>query len=90
MNFVDLMGDILKFRGFMGAPLKEKLKWIFVLYPFFVFALIYYIGIWMLFLYEMYIWNPIKKHWKITLLVLLLIVILPPVIKFTLYWFAIG
>lgn len=81
MNPVEVMSDILKFKGFWSAPLNEKLKWLFILYPFFVFVVIYYSGNWILFLYEKHIWNPIKKHWKITYLVLFLIILLPMVIR---------
>jgi len=38
INSAELMRDILKFKGFKGASFKDKIKWLFVLYPFMLFV----------------------------------------------------
>lgn len=43
MNPIDVMGDILKFRGFKESSLKDKMKWLFVLIHFFSLLLLYHL-----------------------------------------------
>lgn len=43
---IDVMGDILMFKGFWKSPLKEKAKWIFILYPCFLFLLLFHLMLW--------------------------------------------
>lgn len=38
ISAVDVAEDILKFRGFWKSSFKDKLIWIFVLYPFMLFV----------------------------------------------------
>jgi hypothetical protein len=33
--------DILKFKGFRGATFTEKMKWLFLLYPFFIIVTVF-------------------------------------------------
>jgi hypothetical protein len=46
MNPIDIMEDILRFRGFWKSPFKDKIKWIFILYPFFLGVLLFHLILW--------------------------------------------
>jgi hypothetical protein len=38
INSTEIVMNILKFKGFRGATLGEKVRWLLVLYPFFLFV----------------------------------------------------
>lgn len=38
----NMVRDILTFKGFMSSSFTDKLKWLFVLFPFFLFVVILY------------------------------------------------
>lgn len=44
MNFLpdDFIEDILKFKGFWKASFTDKLKWMFIFFPFFATIVTYY------------------------------------------------
>jgi hypothetical protein len=49
VNLVDpaeIIGDILKFKGFIKSSFKDKLKWIFILYPFALVVVAYHLILW--------------------------------------------
>lgn len=46
MNPIDVMDDILLFRGFWGSSFKVKLKWLFILYPLFLGLLLFHLILW--------------------------------------------
>jgi hypothetical protein len=66
MNLVDpteIIGDILKFKGFWKSPFKDKLKWLFVLYPFAVFIILYHMVLWIPVLPSIF-WDKIRRNNK--------------------------
>jgi hypothetical protein len=41
INPTEIVKDILKFKGFRGATFAEKMKWLFLLYPFFIIVTVF-------------------------------------------------
>jgi hypothetical protein len=44
ISAVDVMDQILKFKGFWRASFKDKLVWLFILYPFMIGVILLYLS----------------------------------------------
>jgi hypothetical protein len=61
INPVEIIKDILKFRGFKKATFKEKMQWIFIFYPFALGIVLFHLVLWIPYIPSL-IKDKIKKR----------------------------